>query len=366
MSDSIHPHPMSTPPTSTLSSWSPAIVAGEETRGSNRFFRWWYRYTTPGEPAANASFVKREEARKAHLLSLVAFFFLATMVLFIPATLIMPISTFYLDMIIIAITVGALFINRTGNTTVAGIIIVATFEIALALGIVLITPLNETELQLYDLFIISELLAVSLLPVRSVFIIAVLNSAFVYIDLMVHKHTAVLSIDLQTQFIPVLARPVGLQLIIAGVVFLWVNSATQAIGRANKAEMVAMLEHTIAEQGMQIEKEKQALEESIQQIVQAHVNATNGQLITRIPYPPAKVLWPLVGVVNALWIRLKHSQQNEIELQQLKQAISVYTALVYRASISSQQPLSIQRTGTALDPLILSISKLQPITQNKG
>jgi hypothetical protein len=158
----------------------------------------------------------------------------------------------------------------------------------------------------------------------------------------------------------VLARPVGLQLIIAGVVFIWVSSATNAIARANKAEMIATLEHTIAEQGTLIEKEKQALEESIKQIVQAHVDATNGQLVTRIPYPPAKVLWPLVGVVNSLWIRLRHSQQNEQELNQLKQAISAYTALVHRASISSQQAVPMQRTGTALDPLILSIGKLQP------
>ena len=357
MNDSTPPHS-----TSTLS-WSPMTIAGQEKQRSNRFFRWWYTFTTPGEPATNASFVKREEARKAHLLSLVAFFFLATMVLFIPATLIMPISTFYLDVIIITITVGALFINRSGNTVLAGIIIVATFEVALALGIVLITPLNETELQLYDLFIISELLAVSLLPVRSVFIVAVLNSIFIYVDLIVHKHTAVLATDLHTQFIPVLARPVGLQLNIAGVVFIWVNSAMSAITRANKAEMIATLEHTIAEQGTQIEKEKQALEESIQQIVQAHVDATNGQMITRIPYPPAKILWPLVGVMNALWVRLKHSQQNELELYQLKQAISTYTELVHRASISSQQSIQMQRTGTALDPLILSVSKLQPSTR---
>ncbi len=324
----------------------------------NRFFTWLYRVSTP-PTGTNLTFIQREADRKARLLSTVAFYFLMTLVLFIPATLRMPISTFYLDLIIIAITLGALFANKAGKTFAAGVTIVATYEIALALGVVLIRPFDPTSLQLYDLFIIGELLAVSLLPIRAIVIVALLNSAFIWVDLITHPLSKGLADALQTQFIPALVRPIGLQFIVAGVVFLFVSSAAKAIERANRAEMVATLEHIVAEQRAVSEQEKQSLEESIQQLVQAHVNASNGQLVGRLAYPPAKVLWPLVGVINSLWMRLQRSHQTEHELQQIKQAIATYASMLDKASQQPQQPLPMLRTGTDLDQLVLSIRNLQ-------
>ncbi len=154
-------------------------------------------------------------------------------------------------------------------------------------------------------------------------------------------------------------RPVSLQFFVAGVVALWVYTATKSAERANRAEMVAALEHTIAEQNNAAEQEKQELEESLQQLIKAHTDAVNGQVMARIPYPPAKILWPLVGVVNSLWARLQHTQQTESELQQLRGAIDSYTQLIYQASLSPQQPLPVLRTGTAFDSLSLSMKRLQ-------
>ena len=342
--------------------WSAAVIIEQQPARQAKLFQWWYSFTTPA--SAHTSYVKREADRKARLLSMVVFFFLATLIFFIPATLQMPISTFYLDLITIAITLGALLVNKNGKTLLAGIIIVVTFEIALALGIVLIRSFNETDLQLYDLFIIGELLAISLLPVRNVLIVAVLNSIFTWIDLAYHPHTPVLAQDMATQFLPVLVRPVGLQFIIAGVVFIWIDSATKAIERANRAEMVATLEHAMAEQRASSEQEKRELEESIQQLVGAHVNATNNQIAGRIPYPPARVLWPLVGVINSLWVRLQRTQQTERELQQLKQAISAYNEFIQKRPLSSQHSLSGLRTGTDLDQLVASMKNLYGNTRD--
>src|SRR5207245_5433339 len=109
-----------------------------------------------------------------------------------------------------------------------------------------------------------------LIPPQSIFILALFNSLFIYLDLIYQQHTSVLANDLATQFIPVMIRPVGLQIIIAGVAYLWVRSATRAITRADRAEMVAALEHTIAEERASFELAKTQLEESIQQLVLMH------------------------------------------------------------------------------------------------
>jgi len=62
----------------------------------------------------------------------------------------------------------------------------------------------------------TELLAVSLLPSRSVFLVAIANSAVILGSLLYEPHTLVLANDLQTQFIPVMIRPIALQFIVAG------------------------------------------------------------------------------------------------------------------------------------------------------
>ena len=124
--------------------------------------------------------------------------------------------------------------------------------------------------------------------------------------------------------------------------------------------MIAALEHTIAEERAYSEQARTQLEESIQQLVKAHIEAVNGQIVAKIPYPPeAKILWPLIGVINSLWVRLQHTHQMEHELRQLKQAITAYAEILHQVAHAPQQPLPMYRTKTDLDPLILAIGHLQ-------
>lgn len=348
--------------------WSSEAMVGQEAGQQGNLLQWWYSFTTPPRPSTNANFVRREADRKARLLSSVAFFFLATLILFIPGALFMPLGILLVVFGAIFGTIIALIINRMGKTTFAGFVVALAAEAALTIGIQVMTPMDAASIQLYDLYTIIELLVVSLLPARYVFVAAFLNSLYIGIDLaLLHPRTPGLNEALQTQLIPALVRPIGLQLMVAGVAFIWVSNATRAIIRANRAEMLATLEHTVAEQRAAIEREKLELEESIQQLVKAHVDAANGQIVTRIPYPPAKALWPLVGVINSLWVRLHHSQQIDHELQQLKQAIAAYNDRVQRAVASSQQSLPMVRTGTDLDALMLAIRTMYGGTpQNRG
>src|SRR5262249_14569682 len=128
--------------------------------------------------------------------------------------------------------------------------------------------------------------------------------------------------------IPTIAVSVALQLLSAGVAYIWVSSATHAIKRANRAEMVAVLEHTIAEERASAVREKRELEESFQQLVQMHIAATQGQVENQIPYPPSKALRPLVGAMHLLWARLQRTHHIEREYERLQQAIAYYMHII--------------------------------------
>jgi hypothetical protein len=345
-------------------SWSANEVIGQGTDWMERLLGWWYRFTVPPRAAANASLMKREADRKARLLSTVVFCCLVLGIIAMPVS--SSVNAFLSALVGTIINCSALLANRAGKTTLAGSIIVINGEIGL-MGLILgsFTPLTPSTFQAYDLLIIGELIAVSLLPVNNIFIVAVVTSIFVTAHTLYAPHTQVIGQLLQTDLAGTLARPICLQIFVAGVVAMWVYSARKTAERANRAEMVATLEHAMAEQHALAEQEKQELEESIQQLVQMHTDMVNGQAATaRISYPPTKVLWPLVGVINSLWVRQQSVKRTEHEYEQLKQAISQYTQVLYQATLSPQQLLPIQRTGTELDPLMLSFKKLQEAWRN--
>lgn len=347
---------------STSGTWSPSeVITTEAPDLQERLLGWWYALTAVPEAPINASFAKREAVRRIRLFSTVNFFFIVVLLIFLPACpmLANPYVT-ALDASLIVVTVIALFINRMGMPFLAGVIVVIAAEITLTAVITTTLPFDEMSLQLYDLYLIIDLLAVSLIPPQSIFFLALINSVFIYFDLMYQPHIAILQHDLITQFIPIVVRPIGLQIIIAGVAYIWVRSATRAITRADRAEMVAALEHTIAEERSFSEQAKTQLEENIQQLVAMHAEAMNGQMIAKIPYPQeARILWPLIGVINSLWVRLQRAHQTEQELRQLKQVIASYAGLLHQGSLTPQKPVPIYRTKTELDALILEIGNLQ-------
>jgi hypothetical protein len=330
--------------------WSPTeIVARDEPETGSRLFEWWYGLTAVPEPPASASFSKRETARKIRLLSTVLFFFLPVMVLVEPTTFFIPnvMARFIAGGLLVAST-ASLMLNRVGKVTLAGSTLVAGFEIALTLVVLTTQPLDETGLQMYDLYIIGLLFAISLLPLYMVFCLAIGNSVFICLDLVYQPQTPALAKLLADgQYLPVLSRPIALEVIIAGVAFLWVSSATKAIARADRAEMIAKLEHTLADQ-------KRELEEGIQQILQTHVSVANGNLNARAPLTEDNVLWQIARALNTLLVRLQRASLAEKELYRTEQAVHQLVCVIQEAEQRRQTP-SVGFTQTAVDPLIAAL-----------
>ncbi len=314
----------------------------------SRFFDWWYRLTSVPEPPSSMSFAQREAVRRMRLYSMVVFFLILTLVLFLlPFFFLANRAVFYIDSAVILIAVFTLWLNRIGHFLSAGIVLVVAFECALCAIILTTRPFDEMSIQLYDLFVIGELLAVSLLPVRYVFLLAFCNCVFIWIALTYQLQTVTLAHALQTHFLPVLVYPVGLQIIVAGVAYLWVYTTSRAIARADRAEMVATLEHTLVEQ-------KKELESGIEQILQTHVAVANGDLQARAPLTQEHSLWQLARALNTLLVRLQRASLAERELQRIEQAITTTINIIQRAEQLQIHPL-LPFTQTELDLLIVAL-----------
>ncbi|GHO90583.1 hypothetical protein KSF_006310 [Reticulibacter mediterranei] len=326
----------------------------------SRFFEWWYQLTSIPEPVEEFTPGMYEQVRRSRLLSTIVLSLLVIFLMFVPACLALPNHYVILvDIAMMPLCLVALIFNRLRHTYLAGVLLVVSFEAALNLVILTTQPFDEPSLQQYELFVFGELLAVSLLNARSVFLVAILNSTFIGMSLVYQEpKTAMLLQDLQTQFLPLLLRPIAVQLLVAGVTYLWVSNATTHMTLAYQAKMTALAAQRVAEEQKEREKqERLGLQEHIERVVHIHAAAMNTHSTTKIPiseYEP--VLWPLINVFNSLQNRLQHANQVENELQQLHDCIASCTELIYQNTFSLQRPM---QTRTALDPFFLALRDQQ-------
>jgi len=320
--------------------------------------QWWFSLTSVPDPAADASFLERERVRRARLVSIISFLMLALFILLIPFDLLAlklgSYSTIIGTTLIVPVAIAVILLNRSRKVIAAGIVIVVFFELALTMTIISATPFGFVDTSVYQIFVVVELFAVTILPPESVFIVATCNIAIIIGTLLSVPTTPDLGFFRQHQFARVVTNPVVVQVLVAGISYLWVRGTFRAIARADRAEVIASLEHQIAQQIAQVAEEKRQLEASINQIVQSHIDAMNNRIVTKIPFSKdTKVLWPLINVVDSQQKRLRNAHYTEYELQRLKKAIAAYTDFVYNKGLDRQQQWP--QTKTDLDMLLYAI-----------
>ncbi len=354
--------------TSEASARSIGEMVGEKKDLLDRLFGWWYRLTMPPQPPANASILKKEAYRQHRTISTVGILFLCLEIMDIAVVVGANSMVMNVDYALVYIFIAAMMVaNRFGRPVLAGSIPVFGCEILLVFTIIYMYPeMNIVSIMFYGLFVFIELLSISLLPIRFVFVFAILDSAFIVLDYFFQPKSAELiqAIGSGPNGLVVFGVPVALQFLVAFISALWVSTAKSASKRANRAEMMAAIESAVAKDRLLVDQEKQELEASIQQLVQAYTDTNSGRMIERIPYPPTKVLWPLVGVLNMLWMRLRSAQHTEAELARLKQAITAYDALLQRMAQTPNQSLPLLRTGTDIDLLNISLQAVQKSWKN--
>jgi len=342
--------------------WTPTELIEQDPnrkQGGHGPLEWWYKLTAPQEAQLSDSFEKRELVRRGRLASTILFFFGIILLLVLSIGVIGNHTIAIAAIILLLVVAIAAAVNRQGLSNIAGLMI--SFALNLALIIVIVTSpggLSASSLGLFDLLVFVELFVASLLPVNWVFVAAAINIAFIVIDLLTQHRTPNFSVVMATDSYPILLRPIMLHIIVTVVLWLWVRSATQAIARADRAEVIASLEHAVAEQERAVAQQKRMLDISIQQIVETHTRVANGDFSARVPLTQENILWQIAGSLNNLLTRLQRLQREVQEQQGIKQEhqrlreVIAYVLDAVRSARTGQQPMHLTQTHTLLDPLL--------------
>lgn len=339
---------MSTNSQSTQGRWSPSDLIEPDVKKKSSLIQRWNGLTSIPDAPPDADFARRENVRKSQMTSNILFFFTIMVIFLLPACYFAPYASyFWLDIALSITCIIALILNRRGMSLTAGLLVTIGSFTVLTAALFSSVPFDETTLQGYDMYVIVELLAVSLLPSRSIFVIFVASVGCTLATLLYMPHTAVLQQDIHDRLLIIAARPVGTLLLVAGAAYILSTTMTTAIKRAGRAELIAKLEHELADQ-------KDDLEEGIQQILDTHVSVANGNLSARAPLNKDNVLWQIARALNVLLVRLQRAVQAERELQHVEQAIAHYVSAIQQAEAQRKTP-TLPLSHTKIDPLIAAL-----------
>lgn len=335
--------------------WSLSEMIEPKVVKGNRLFRIWNQLTAIPEAPSTADIAQREAARQSYLTSNVLFFFTVMVVALLPACFFAPgHSYFWLDLWLAAASFVALLFNRKGYVLTAGILVTVAGFLILTIALFTTVPFDETTLQGYDMYVIVELLAVSLLPMRSIFLVAVISTIAILGTLIYVPHTLVLDRDLHARLLIIIARPVGTLFLVAGVAYILASTMVKAIKRADRAELIAQLQHEVAEQEHLIAEQKHELDGGIQQILQTHVAVANGHLQARAPLSHDNMLWQIARALNNLLVRYQRAVQAEASLQRVDQVVAYCVGNIQQAEKDQRVPI-LPLTHTNIDPLIVAL-----------
>lgn len=300
-------------------------------RQENKYLGWWYKIASPDEPPILASFQEREQFRRGRTGSqIILGFFILIVVSFVAFQVFQDQSqhiglngyfSYILGGVFVALAVATVF-NRMRLVNVAGIIVVIAAT-AIPIGDIVTTPggVSMPVLPVYGLMVLPLVCAVSFLPPWWVFIVAAFNSSFALYSFTSLPRTAELDAILTIAFAGIIVPIIFIQVIVSVVAYVWVQGATVALSRADRAEELAKLEHDLAVQAEIASQQKQQLETSIKKIVDTHVRVANGDFEARVPLTRDNILWQISGSLNNLLARMQRLRHEASELQQVKAAL---------------------------------------------
>lgn len=334
--------PDSTDDTSQWQSRRPRHAAG----GS-----WWVRATSYGADSSQHTIEERERVRRSQLASWILLAFLIVDLLLIPIGLSGDESTLAaIGVVFIGLLVG-IFFNRIGRIVFVGWLVVALVDIGVMASLLSSGSLTVDSLPAYDLMLAAVLIAASILGPISAVVVSAINIILICGDFLLQTPAPDLKADLASYPDPsigalsLLARPVGLHIIITVVAILWVVGAERAIRRADRAEEIAQLEHAVAEQRRQ-------LEIGVTQLLQTHVRLANGDFSARAPtLQRDNILWQVSVSLNNLIGRMQRLATADAQMQRAFEETQRLLAAL-RDAQAGRQPHWPELSGTFVDPLV--------------
>ncbi len=318
---------------------------------------WWYRIAAPRVTAARPSLAERELLRRGRLAATLILAILVLGLINIPVAANNPSMTeLYGDIVGIVGCVVAVALNRSGYVAMASLLLAALLAGGFA-GIILTASsgLTVPNLLLMPLLALDELIAVSLLAPWTVFLFALVNSAFVLVVILEWPTDATIHSLLNQPGAAslIISPPITLYLIVALVTYLWVRGATSALVARDRAEEIAALEHSVADQ-------RRNLEVGMRQLHDTLVRVANGDFSARAPVSQDNVLWQLSASLNTMIARQQKVSDAHYQLQRASGEVSRLVEAVRQAR-AGRPPLWPAETGTVVDPLIRELAgRAQP------
>jgi hypothetical protein len=214
--------------------------------------------------------------------------------------------------------------------------------------------IGPSNLPLFDLLMQAEIVAVALLAPGWVFGMMGFNIAIIVGIL--HSHALSPQLARLTAMNPnIIVQAIEIQIIVAIFAFILVRSADLAIKNLDRAEEIAALERKeIERQEEQLALKKQ-LEAGVEQLLETHVRAANGDFKVRAPLSKDNVLWKVSCSLNNLLSRLERYNQLEAEIIRTQEAIHLLAEQIRQAKDNGHS-LQFQRTGTPVDEIMVALT----------
>ena len=284
-------------------------------------------------------FISSERLRRKQIVNGILLVIVIFQIVQLPGAMLMN-SNLALGIVLLGLALCgvAVVFNQLGRLTLVSLLLILVVD--LGCGLMLLTSpmgLDVSDLSVFDLLIISELIAVSLLPPVSVFFVAASNILFIFAVLVFLPHTPGLTMLLNSNMAyNAVMQPVILQIVVAVVTFLWVRSALLAIARADRAEEIAQLQSREAEL-LRLEAERShQLDQGSEHLLRVLVRAANGDLKVRAVLTQDNMLWKVGNAVNLLLSRLRRAQLAESEYQQLRQTNMRLAQKAYELNVTPE------------------------------
>jgi hypothetical protein len=305
-----------------------------------------------GELSPN--FIASEQLRRKQIVNGVLLVIVIFQLVQLPGAMLMQtpmaLATVLLGLALCAV---AVVVNQFGKLTVVGILLILVVD--LGCGLMLLTSamgmgmgmgLGVTDLPVLDLLIISELIAVSLLPPASVFLVGFSNILFIVAVFAFVPRSPELNMLMNSSMAyNAVMQPLILQVVVGVVAYLWVRSARIALARADRAEEIAQLQGREAELLRNEAERSHQLEQGSEHLLQVLVRAANGDVGVRANLTQDNVLWRVGNAVNLLLSRLHRVNLAESENKQLRRANVRLTQQAYEQDVTYRQSPATPQPG---------------------
>jgi hypothetical protein len=324
------------------------------------FLKPWYAITAPAAVPETEPLQKREVVRRGRIISLVMLVTVALAALplpFHPSTQILGglVGAIVLDMFALMV------FNRRGKIVVSGLIITAVTELGI-LGelsgqIALYHGLHLGFIPFLCLLIQGVAVAASTLDIGVAFFVFLLNCAFLFIVLKYAPYTSDLRAYLLTPegYEGLIETPLSCLIVGFFLIAIWVNSADDALKRADMADERAMYAERIAERDRQAAAQKEQLERDVDELVAGIASMAND------PGRPLMVrqdntLWAINIALDHLRMRLNNLGTELLRHRTMEQRTQEAAARLVAYLHAGQSLRTWKPTGTVIDPLASSLS----------